>query len=181
MKLFSLIVASIFSSLLFFGQGDLQARDLTYKYGVGYKQVSTNGFVVNGVAQEPSQINGLSVSYGIARDMMVEGFFGMTKNFNQFMVGPSFRYDLHRLIVRDSRFWDHLNLFALASFLYKGGSDVDSGITLQLPNVGVEIFPFRDTHFAIHSSAGVNIDFVEKSEIGFTQGMFGDVGLKLYF
>ena len=113
--------------------------------------------------------------------MMLEGFFGMTRNFHQFMVGPSFRYDFHRALIRDSRFWEHLNIFASTSFFFKGGSEVESGVTLQLPYLGFEIFPFRDSHFAIQSSAGVTIDFVKKSMIGFTQGMFGDVGLRYYF
>jgi hypothetical protein len=176
------ILSSTFAfSILFFGySGILEARDLTYKIGAGYKQISTNGFSGGG-PDTSNQINGVSMSYGLAQDMMVEGFFGMTQNFHQFIVGPSFRYDIHRLITRDSRFWEHLNLFSVVGFFYKGGSEVDSGIMLQLPNVGVEIFPFRDTHFAIQTQAGINIDFVEESMIGFTQGMFGDVGIRFYF
>ncbi|TVQ80920.1 MAG: hypothetical protein EA369_01110 [Bradymonadales bacterium] len=172
--------------ILFFGLGifavQLDARDLSYKISGGYKQVFTNGFVTsNGDWLGAQQIHGVSASYGIAKDMQVEAFFGMTRNFRQFLVGPSFRYDIHRLIVRDSRFWEHLNLFVQGSFFLKSGSDVETGVVLQLPYFGFEIFPFRDNHFAIQSSAGITIDLVKKSGIGFTQSMFGDVGLRYYF
>jgi len=159
----------------------LDARDLTYKIGAGYKQVYTNGFAKGEEVSGPTQVHGLVGSYGIASDLMIEAFLGFTPNFNQFVMGPSLRYDFHRLLVREARFWEHLNLFAQASFFIKGGSDSDMGIVMQLPYVGFEIFPFSGNNFAIQTAAGVTIDLISKNRFGLTQGMFGDVGVKYYF
>lgn len=182
-------ITFLFAFVFGFGiYSQLEARDLSYKIGLGYQQVYTNGFVADGLGlgegafHTPRQVSGVAASYGLTNDMILGGFFGMTSNFNQFLVGPSFRYNVHRLLVRDSRFWQHLNIFTQASFFFKGGSDVNTGVTLQLPYVGVEVFPFRDTHFSIQSSFGLTIDLVKKSMVGLTQGAFvGDMGLRYYF
>jgi len=159
-----------------------EARDLTYKFGAGYKQVFTNGFVNKaGVKQGSEQLNGLTMSYGIARDFQIEATFAMKRNFDAFMVGPAVRYDIQRLLSESLAAWNHLNIYTQVAFLMKAGDEVKTGIVLQAPYLGFEILPFESNDFAINASGGFAFDLMEENMIGFTNGMFGDVGLKYYF
>lgn len=177
MKYFSLL--SIVGVLL---ATSLEARDLTYKIGAGYAQMYTNSLrdkKTNTVSD--AQIHGLQASMGIARDMHIGAFFGFKPNFGAMLIGPSFRYDFQRLISRDNAIWEHVNLFGQVAFLAKLGGDYKRGITIHAPTLGVEILPFSNNNLAFHSSAGCVIDLVDKSKIGFTQGLLGDLGVKYYF
>lgn len=181
MKNISLAILCIVTAILV-SSGSF-ARDLTYKFGVGYKQIYTNGFVddTTKAMGAPQQLNALQFSYGLAKDFQVGAVFGFQRDFDAFMAGPSIRYDLQRLIYRDAFLWDYLNIFTQAAFLLKSGGDVKTGLTLHLPYIGFEIMPFKEVNFAIESSAGLTIDLLEKSALGFTNSMFGDVGLRFYF
>ena len=159
-----------------------QARDLTYKIGAGYSQVFTNAFVLkDGTDGVPRQLNGIMASYGIAQDLQVGGYFGFEDNFDHFMAGPFIRYDVHRLFNRELMMWNHLNIFVQTAFFIRTGGQVETGITLQAPYVGFEVFTFSNNFFSIQTAAGVVIDFMKDNAIGFTNGMFGDVGVKYYF
>ncbi len=161
---------------------EVSARDLTYKFGAGWRQSSTTAHVNKaGTAFEARQLNGLEVSYGVARDLHLGGFFGFLGNFDFAMAGPKFRYELHRLIDRDAAAWKHLHLFTEVAFLAKFGSEAKSGICLHAPYLGIEIYPLADARFAITTAAGLVIDFVEENRVGFTQGLLGDIGIKYYF
>lgn len=179
MKFFSFL-GLLFVTLCF---SSLEARDLTYRFGAGYQQIFTNGFVPDGgnSVGAPTQLNGISASYGIARDMHIEAFAGFQQTFDLFVLGPGFRYDFQRLIYRDLSVWRYLNMYVKAAFMLKGGDQVETGIVMHLPYVGFEVLPFDSNNFAIHTSAGVAIDLLEDSQVGFTDGMFGDVGVKMYF
>lgn len=161
----------------------IEARDLTYKFGVGYRQAFTNIFVGKGTHadQENVQMNGLEASYGLAKDIQVGAFYGFGGNFHRNLLGPKLRYDFHRLFNRDAAVWNHLNLFTEVSFLVKYGSRVETGITMHAPDIGFEILPFDNNNFAILTAAGLVIDMNKTNRVGFTNGMFGDVGVKYYF
>jgi len=179
----NLVTVLVFVLTFAFLANEANARDLTYKFGVGYKQIYTNGFVDDATQAmgAPQQLNALQVSYGIAKDFQVGVLFGFQRDFNAFMAGPSLRYDLQRLIYRDAFLWDFLNIYTAAAFMLKSGGDIKTGLTVHLPYIGFEVMPFKEVNFAIESSAGLTIDLIEKSSIGFTNAMFGDVGLKFYF
>ncbi|PIR23262.1 MAG: hypothetical protein COV44_03720 [Deltaproteobacteria bacterium CG11_big_fil_rev_8_21_14_0_20_45_16] len=174
-------IFAIFATLVSFNF--VEARDLTYKFGIGYQQMSTNGFVPDGTTRSanPEQLNGVAATYGIAKDIQVGGYFGFHRDFDSFLAGPTFRYDFERLIVRDPSVWRYLNIYGQVGFFIKAGGDVETGITLHAPTIGLEILPFESNDLAILSSAGAVIDFMEDNSIGFTNGMFGDVGVRLYF
>jgi len=157
------------------------ARDLTYRLGVGYQEMSQS--VRDKAATDSTlvQLHGLSVSYGIAQDMHAGVWFGFANNFDTAAVGPYFRYDLQRMFNRDTVVWNYLNIYLQVAFLGKMGAEQKKGITLHLPTLGFEILPFERNNFAIGTSAGVVIDFVDKNKISFTQGQFGDVNVKYYF
>ncbi|MBN8555031.1 MAG: hypothetical protein J0L93_06260 [Deltaproteobacteria bacterium] len=158
------------------------ARDLTYKFGAGYRQAYTNSLVNKDTrAVTDKQMNGLEFTYGIAKDMQIGAFFGTTGNMNASLLGPKFRYNIERLFSRDETVWKHLNIFAELAFLAKLGKEIKSGITLHAPYLGFEVFPFSENNFSILTAAGASIDFGTQNRIGFTQGMFGDVGVKYYF
>jgi len=158
-----------------------EARDLTYRLGVGYSQMSHSVRQKGATSSALTEGHGLNVSYGVARDMQVGVWFGFADNFKQAALGPTFRYDLQRLINRDATIWNYLNIFTQASFLAKIGSDQKKGIALHLPYIGFEILPFERLNFAISTSAGLIIDFVDKNKLNFTQAKFGDVGVRYYF
>jgi hypothetical protein len=161
---------------------ETHARDLTYKGGFGYTQVFSNSVVPKGTNQGvPRQINGLMGSYGIANDLQLGAFLGFEKNFDHFMVGPFVRYDIHRLLNRELMLWNHLNIFIQTAFLLRAGGEVEVGLTFQAPYVGFEIFPFTNNFFSIQTAAGVVVDLMKDSAFGFTNAMFGDVGVKYYF
>ncbi len=185
MKNFSYLNLSVFTAAItLFGlvSTGTEARDLTYKFGAGYKQVFTNGFVNKaGVKQNAEQLNGFTMSYGIARDFQIEANFAMKRNFDAFLVGPAVRYDIQRLLSESLAAWNHLNIFTQVSFLMKAGDKVKTGIVIQAPYLGFEILPFESNDFAINAAGGFAFDFMQKNMIGFTNGMFGDVGLKYYF
>ena len=172
---------SLFSVLFLFSS--LEARDLTNRFGAGFEQVYTNGFVLDeGDAQtEAQQLNGLAVNYGVFPQFQAGAFFGFTRDFESFMIGPTLRYDFQTHLYRDQGFWNHLNLFIQSGLFLKEGSDVKTGLNWQVANLGFEIFPFSALDFAILSSAGVVVDIVEESDIGFTNSMFGNVGLRFYY
>ncbi len=180
MKLFKFFVVA---SFLVLASEYASARDMTYKFGLGYRQSFTNAVVADapGNPSEPAQINGLEANYGIAKDLAAGLFFGFTENFHFVSLGPTLRFELQRLINRESSVWDHLNIFTELKFLAKFGSEAKAGITIHAPYLGVEIFPFKENNFALGSSAGLVIDFVEKNRVGFTQGILGDLGLRYYF
>lgn len=181
MKIRSLsIVSGLF---LFASQFVLQteARELTYKFGVGYRQATTNARVDDSKAATATQLNGLEGIYGISNDLYAGAFFGFEPNFNFVMVGPKLRYDIHRLINRELEIWSSLNIFVEAAFLAKFGRETKGGLTIHAPYLGFEIFPFTANNFSISTSAGLVLDFVQKNRIGFTNGMFGDVGVKYFF
>lgn len=176
------VFSIVFLALASLGLRSLEARDLTYKFGFGYEQISTNGFVSDqGVEGNPVQLHGLTFAYGVANDMMVDLKVAMGKNLDNLIVGPSFRYDFQCLFSRNPASWDHVNIFVKAAFFIKTGDQVKTGITIHAPYLGFEILPFDSNHFAILTQAGVVIDFVEENMIGFTNGMFGDVGVRFYF
>lgn len=185
MKNFSFLNLFVFTTALtFFAlvQTKSEARDLTYKFGAGYKQFFTNGFVdKSGAKQSSEQLNGLSLSYGIARDFQIEASFAMKRNFEAFLVGPGLRYDIQRLLSESLAAWNHLNIYTQVSFFMKAGDEVKTGIVLHAPYLGFEILPFESNDFAINASGGFAFDLFKKNMIGFTNGMFGDVGLKYYF
>jgi len=185
MKNFSFLNLLVFSAAITFFSSissSSEARDLSYKFGAGYKQVYTNGFVNKAGAKLGSeQLNGLSFSYGIARDFQVEATFAMKRNFDAFLVGPAIRYDIQRLLSESLAAWNHLNIYTQVAFLMKAGDEVKTGILLQAPYLGFEILPFESNDFAINASGGFAFDLMEENMIGFTNGMFGDVGIKYYF
>jgi len=157
-------------------------RDLTYKIGAGYRQAYSNAAVDDKTgASAPVHLNGIEASYGIAKDLQVEAYFGFTRNFGFVMVGPELRYDLQRLFSRDFAAWQYLNIFAEAAFFTKLGNSSKTGIVLKLPYAGFEVMPFANNNFAISASAGLVLDFVSKNKVGFTQGLLGDLGVKYYF
>ncbi len=159
----------------------VQARDLTYKVGAGYAQstIGVKDKTTNAVTL--TQLNGLQVTYGVAKDLQAGAYFGFQRNFKTAAVGPFIRYDFQRLISRDATIWKHLNLFTQVAFLTKLGSAQKKGITVQSPYLGFEILPFDQNNFALQTGAGVVFDMVDKTQISFTSGMFGDVGVKYYF
>lgn len=173
---FSFVLSFVFSS-------QTEARDLTYKIGAGYKQLFTNGFVLDKGrgTQGAQQLNGLVASYGAARNLAIGGYFGFTRNLDAFIAGPSARYYVQSLIYQDPSVWKNLNLFTEVGFYLKTGGKIETGILVQTPSIGFEILPFDNVDFAIEASAGVVVDLLEDSMIGFTNGMFGDVGLRFYF
>jgi len=162
--------------------GALSARDVNYKFSAGYKQVYTNGFVAeSGQKLSSQQLNGVVASYGLAPDIHLGAYFGLERNFDAFILGPLFRYHFERLIYRNPSAWRYLNLFTDFGFFIKSGDDVETSLLIHAPSVGFEIFPFSEVDFAIETSAGLVIDLIEESMIGFTDGMFGDVGVRFYF
>lgn len=181
MKRQNFLIAIFCVSLAFVGSS-AEARDLTYKIGFGYEQISTNGFVDDsGLERDSEQLHGLGVSYGVAEDMMVDFRFAFGRNFDRVIVGPSFRYDFQRLFSRHPNAWQHLNIYVKAAFFVKAGDKVKTGVSVHAPYLGFEVFPFESNHFAISSQAGLVIDFVEKTSFGFTQGLLGDLGVRFYF
>lgn len=165
-----------------FSRAEVDARDLTYKFGVGYKQAYTGAYVRdNGGGTTAEQVHGLQASFGIARDLQLGAFFGFLSDFNLLLVGPSVRYELQRLISRDAAVWNYLHLYAEAAFLGKFGKEAKAGVTLHAPYIGFEILPFSENHFAIHTGAGLVLDFGGNTEVSFTQGLLGDLGVKYYF
>jgi hypothetical protein len=182
MKTILNVLAFSVSTFVLFSSTSVTARDVTYKFGAGYRQAYTNALIdKTTMVAAATQVNGLEVTYGIAKDMQAGAFFGTTGNMDATLLGPTFRYDFQRLIARDAEVWRHLNIFAEIAFLAKFGKEIKSGVTLHAPYVGFEILPFANNNFAILTAAGAAIDFVERNKIGFTQGMFGDVGVKYYF
>lgn len=181
MKNFFLLAAGFILTSTFFARVD--ARDLTYKFGAGFRQAYTNAFLDDTTSQPRAeqQVNGLEMTYGIAKDMQAGLFLGMLRNFDATLVGPKFRYDLHRLFDRDEESWKHINLYVEAAFLAKLGQEIKSGVTLHAPYFGLEIFPMTNVDFAVSVAAGLVVDIVKKNYIGFTNAMFGDVGIKYYF
>jgi hypothetical protein len=162
--------------------GETQARDLTYRLGVGYAQMSQY-FVEdsqNG-RRELIQLNGIQATYGIARDMQVGAWFGMKEGFDVAGAGGLFRYDFQRLFSRDASLWDHLNLFGQVAMIAKLGSEQKSGVSLHAPTLGFEIMPFTRNQLAIATSFGLVIDFGGESNMSMTQSQFGDVGIRYYF
>ena len=175
------ISLSVFSMTLILATS-AEARDLRYKIGAGYQQVYSSSLVPDGGTEgAPAQWNSIVASYGIANDMSVEATFGYAQKFNSVIVGPAFRYDIQRLLSRNFVAWEYLNIFVKGAFLLKTGKDIETGITLHLPYAGFEILPFKDNGFAISTSAGVVIDFVKDTSVGFTNSQFGDVGVRYYF
>jgi hypothetical protein len=175
------------SGVLFVGLGasslgSIEARDMSYKFGFGFKQVYSNGFVNKNDAESGSiQLNGLNVSYGLARDFQVDVSFAVNRNFDSFILGPGIRYDIQRLLSESLAAWNYLNIFVQASFFIKSGDKVKTGVLVHAPYLGFELLPFEANDFAVQASAGLAFDFLKKNRFGFTQGMFGDVGLKYYF
>lgn len=168
-------------SVLFFAQS-LMARDLSYKFSTGYRQVYTSAKVPKNTKDgTPYQVNGVEFTYGVAKDLQIGGYAGFNEGFDFVMMGPTFRYDIQRLINREASIWQHLNLFTEIKFLAKMGGESESGITIHAPYIGAEIFPFAENNFAISSSAGLVIDFVKDNKLGFTNAMLGDLGLRYYF
>jgi len=159
----------------------IMARDLTYKFGMGYRQTTSTWVDESTNVPTRLQLNGVEVSYTLAQDLTVSGFFGTERNLNFMAAGPKLRYDLQRLISRDSLAWQYLHLFTEVVFLAKFGDDAKSGVTIHAPDIGFEVFPFTNNNFAILTSAGLVIDFGGRKSVGFTQGIFGDVGVKYYF
>ncbi|MDB5036534.1 MAG: hypothetical protein JWQ35_62 [Bacteriovoracaceae bacterium] len=168
-------------SLFVFSYQFLEARDLTYKFGVGYQESYTTARVNDDGTSAPAHINGLAASYGVSRELQLGAFFGFVQNFDFTMVGPTLRYNFQRLINRDATVWNNLNLFAELAFLAKFGGKSKGGITIHAPSLGFEILPFTSNNFAISTSAGLVFDFVEKNKMGFTQGLLGDLGVRYYF
>src|SRR5258708_5178838 len=107
-----------FVSGLFLISISVEARDLSYKFGVGYREAFTTARVNDdaGPTAAPTQINGLEATYGITRDVLLGGFFGFVENFNFAMMGPTVRYNFERLINRDATIWNNLHLFTEVSF-----------------------------------------------------------------
>lgn len=181
MKNFS-ISLSISLGLIVFMHSESEARDLTYRLGVGYAQMSQSVRTPEGAADSVlTEIHGLHVTYGIANDMHAGIWFGFASNFDVAAVGPTFRYDLQRLINRDATIWNYLNIFTQVAFLGKIGKEQKKGIALHLPYIGFEILPFERLNFALSTGAGLIIDFVDKNKFNFTQSQFGDVGIRYYF
>jgi hypothetical protein len=176
MKTFTFFVTSLLLAV-----SHLEARDLTYKFGVGYRQAYTNAHVKDDGTFPSEQVSGLQLSYGAAQDLQLGGFFGFMPNFDFAMMGPTVRYNIQRLINRDSTIWNHLNLFVATAFLAKFGGESKGGITIHAPYLGIEILPFSTNNLAISTEAGLVIDFVKKNRVGFTQGLLGDLGIKYYF
>lgn len=168
-------------SFLLIASSSANARDLTYRLGVGYSQMS---YSVRAKAAPDStlvQNHGLTATYGIAPDMHAGLWFGFSSNFDNAAIGPVFRYDIQRLFNRDTVVWNYLNLFVQGAFLAKVGAEQKKGITFHAPTIGFEVLPFERNNFAISTTAGLVIDFVDKNKISFTQGQFGDVSVKYYF
>lgn len=163
------------------GFAQVEARDLTYKVGLGYQQAFTGAYVRDSGVSSAEQIHGLQASFGIARDLQLGAYFGFLGDLDLIMVGPSIRYELQRLISRDAAVWNHLHLYTEVSFLGKFGKDAEAGVTLHAPYIGFEILPFSENHFAIHTGAGLVLDFGGNAELSFTQGLLGDLGVKYYF
>lgn len=159
------------------------ARDLSYKVGAGFRQFYSNAFLDKDTKRERAehQINGVELSYGISKDMQAGVAFASLANLHAALLGPSLRFDLHRVLERNEEAWKHVHVFAEAKFLAKFGNEIKSGITIHAPYLGIEILPFAGVDFAILTSGGLVIDFVEKSYWGITNSMFGDVGLRYYF
>lgn len=159
------------------------ARDMTYQFGAGWRQIYANALLDKDTKRPraENQINALEISYGISKDLQAGVVFGMLRNFNASILGPELRYDLHRLFDRGEEAWKYLHIFAEAKFLAKYGGDIKSGIVFHAPYFGIEILPFSNVDFAILTSGGLVIDMVEKSYIGITNAMFGDVGIRYYF
>lgn len=178
MKKISILFILVFTSLQI-----CSARETTYHFATGWRQLYTNAFLdkTTKTPRAETQVNGLEVTYGIAKDMHAGVAFGFLRNFHAALLGPEFRYDIHRLFDRNEETWKYLHLFLEAKFLAKFGGEIKSGITFHAPYLGVEILPFSNVNFAILSSGGLVIDMVEKSYIGFTNSMFGDVGIRYYF
>ena len=180
MKKFSLLL-SVVSGLTLMAQEGLQARDLTYRLGVGFAQQSMSFVPKGGSVGQSSQLSGVHASYGLAADMQAGLFFGFRDGFDVAAMGPTFRYDLHRLFSRDATIWTHLNIFSQASFLVKFGSDIEKGVTLHLPSIGFEIMPFEKNNFAVSTSFGLVMDFMDDTNFGFNQAQFGDLSFRYYF
>lgn len=160
----------------------VSARDLTYKFGAGWKQFYTNARVdERSRAVSSLQLSGLDFSYGVAKDLQVGAYFGFLSNFDFAMAGPSLRYEFHRLINRNLDLWKHLHLFTEVAFLAKFGNESKSGICLHAPYFGLEILPVEAVHLSVTTSAGLVIDFVNENSLGFTQGLIGDLGIRYYF
>jgi hypothetical protein len=165
----------------FFSIPQLEARDLTYKFGTGFRQSYTGARVSDAGVVTAEQVSGLEVSFGFAPDLLLGGFVGFLPNVDFAMTGPSLRYNFQRLLNREASIWNHLNLYAQADFFIKFGRKSESGLTLHAPYLGFEVFPFEANHFSISSQAGLVLDFVKANRFGFTQGLLGDLGIKYYF
>ncbi len=159
----------------------LFARDLTYKVGLGYRQATTVQVDKATNAERRIQLNGLDLSLGVGPDLHLGLYFGAEPNLDFAALGPKVRYDMQRLIDRDNAVWTYLNIFLEGAFMAKFGRESKAGVTIHAPYLGFEIMPFANNGFAILTSAGAVFDFVAKNRVGFTQGMFGDVGVKYYF
>jgi hypothetical protein len=180
MKKFFPLVASFFVSTFALNSA-VEARDLTYRMGVGFAQQSMS-FVPSGLSSGTrSQLSGVHASYGLAADMQAGIFFGFQDSFDIAAMGPTFRYDLQRLLSRDSSIWNHLNIFSQVSFLVKFGSEIEKGVTLHLPFIGFEILPFEKNNFAISTSMGLMIDMMDETNLSFNQAQFGDLSVRYYF
>jgi hypothetical protein len=178
-KVFSLLASCFVTTLAL--NSAVEARDLTYRMGVGFAQQSMS-FVSSGLnTGTRSQLSGVHASYGLAADMQAGIFFGFQDNFDIAAMGPTFRYDLQRLLSRDSSIWNHLNIFSQVSFLVKFGSEIEKGVTLHLPFIGFEILPFEKNNFAISTSMGLMIDLMDETNISFNQAQFGDLSVRYYF
>lgn len=173
-------------SLLTFGLisvSSVDARDLTYRAGVGYSQMGMYVVPENGTSANAQyvQMNGVLATYGIAQDLHAGVFFGFQNKLDMSAMGVVGRYDFQRLISRDASIWNHLNLFTQVAFLTKMGRKQEAGINLQVPNLGFEVLPFERNNFALATSFGLVIDFLKKNSITMTQGQFGDVSVRYYF
>lgn len=169
-----LAIVSIFSTQAI-------ARDLTYRLGIGYSQATYYYIADQGGGESLSQAQGLDVSYGIAKDTQVGGFFGFTNNFDITLVGATVRYDIQGLINRDSMTWNYLNIFLKGGVYAKLGTEQAKGITIHMPAFGFEILPFERNNFAVGTTFGLIWDFKKKNKINLTQAQFGDLSIKYYF
>ncbi len=171
----------VFAGFLAISSISVSARDLSYRLGAGYSQMSYSVRNDGATTSSLTQGSGINMSYGLAQDFQAGVFFGFADSFDSTAVGPYFRYDIQRLVNTDTLIWNHLNLFIQAAFLMKFGNAIKEGATIQAPTIGFEILPFERNNFAIGSQAGLIIDFVDKNKMNFTRGQLGDVFVKYYF
>jgi hypothetical protein len=146
----------------------IQGRNMKDAITIGYRLAYTNAAVNSTTSIATSrQLSGVEASYGITRDISVGGYFGFGSNFDFAMLGPKVRYDVHRLISRNSHVWDHLHLFVESGMFAKFGSESKFGVTFHLPYAGIEILPFKENNLSIKTAAGLVLD----------DAMFGDLGI----